>query len=194
MTPDKNARLFVAAAVPLPLAHSVVRLVPGLAGEPVSQILRLIPIEQMHITFKFLGGVPPATIEPLTGVLAGACEGTMPFEVSVTGVGAFPSHSAPRVVWLGIARGVEPMLKLQARIDHAAAPFARHKEHRAFHPHITIGRARPGPKPAFKPLKKILDENHAVEFGGWLIDRILLMESQLSPRGAQYRVVKTIRL
>ena len=39
----------------------------------------------------------------------------MPFDLAVAGAGAFPERGAPRVLWAGIAAGIEGLTAVEQR-------------------------------------------------------------------------------
>src|SRR5439155_1359952 len=78
-----------------------------------------------------------AAIERIAGEIA-------PFPVTLGGVGGFPGPGAPRVVWVGVTEGAADLVALHARVEAALALVGIAPEGRAFHPHVTLGRARQG--------------------------------------------------
>lgn len=73
-----------------------------------------------------------------------AAEGSRPFDLTVTGLGAFPNPRQPRVIWVGLERdaGYEALTGLFEDLDAALTARGFPREERAFSPHITLARAR----------------------------------------------------
>lgn len=98
--------------------------------------LKLTEPEQCHLTLKFLGDIDAAVVESFARSLSEVR--IEPFELAFTTLGAFPSASRPRVIWLGLS---EPsaLARLAAAVDRATSAVALDKPFRA---HVTLGRAR----------------------------------------------------
>src|SRR5207244_12577246 len=82
-------RLFVAVEIP----HDV-RLAIGAAIEPFRKEFpkaRWVPIENWHVTLKFLGRTWPRLVEWVYEQVRGVAASHDGFRVRVSGLGAFPS-------------------------------------------------------------------------------------------------------
>lgn len=140
-----------------------------------------------HLTLKFLGPVAPDRLRRTWQAVEEALDGTCGFCVRFAGVGAFPSLRRPRVVWAGVAAGAAELQSLAERVERACVALGFPPEDRPFQPHLTLGRARrPAPLPA---LAAAIDRLREEDFGESWVDRVLLMKSQLTPRGAIYDVL-----
>lgn len=100
------------------------------------------PAERLHLTVKFLGEQHAELEARLIPALDAASAAYEPMRLELHGVGAFPSFTRARVIWAGI----EPSATLDALfhdLEDACAETGLPREHRAFSPHVTLGRARP---------------------------------------------------
>lgn len=179
-------RLFIA----VPVAPAVRAAIAALPREDTVSFRWVAP-EQYHITLKFLGDVDEADVTTVhEGVEEAVAAGPVrAFSLAAQGIGAFPNSRQPRVVWVGVAGSLTSMHNLQTRIENSLAARGFPRERRPFRPHITIARARSdAPFPA--PLKP----HAAAEFGQWQVQRIHVMESQLSPSGPRYTIRGKIAL
>ncbi len=140
----------------------------------------------MHLTLKFLGPVDEARAARIGQVLAAVASRYRPFQLRFEGTGAFPDERRPRVLWAGCAAGPE-LAALQEEIDRALEAEGFEREARAFTPHLTLGRVK-GPARMDRVLAEITRHRQDV-FGSMTVDRIILFESRLLPRGAEYRAV-----
>ena len=95
---------------------------------------RWVDPRDMHVTLRFLGETPEASLPEVTARLRAAAAASAPFELVYGGVDAFDSLDDPRVVWVGLDEGYDPMLKL--------AELLGRDEPRPFSPHLTMGRRR----------------------------------------------------
>jgi 2'-5' RNA ligase len=183
-------RLFAAITVP---ARERKRLYTASAplreaGLPV----RWVEVEALHLTLKFLGEVPKDRVDRVRAALATVATKSKPFEVKLGGFGAFPSLRKPRVIWAGAYASPElRCLKHDLEWEFAALGYAR--EARAFHPHLTLGRARPEAAAGdFRDLEELVEP---LKYEGALtVHSVVLLRSTLGPLGASYDTIDTVRL
>jgi 2'-5' RNA ligase len=149
-----------------------------------------VAADNVHVTLRFLGGVEAGRLDAVIDALAGALAGQPAFDLAITGLGAFPSTTRPRVLWAGIGEGAEAAARLAARIDAALVPLGFEPETRPFSAHVTLGRVRVPRRDAR------LAETLAAEtaFGRQRVERVSLMRSDLSPRGARYTELTALPL
>ena len=63
-----------------------------------------IPPEKMHLTVRFIGHVDDSRVAAVLHALEGPLP-IAPFQVVLSVAGVFPQSGAPRVAWIGFARG-----------------------------------------------------------------------------------------
>ncbi len=153
--------------------------------------LKIVKPELMHITLKFLGDVEESLVGDVLLRISKATEGVGPFNINLSGMGAFPSMSDIRIVWVGIENG-KPLQAIGAKLDDSMNDLGFDRERKAFVPHLTLARTRSGRNIA--NVQEILKTRAASDFGEYLIDRILLKKSVLSPHGPTYSTVGEHRL
>lgn len=140
--------------------------------------------ENLHVTLKFLGSVEEERLPAVGGTLAAVASAVRGFELAIAGLGAFPTVTRPRVVWAGLTAGAEPLASLAAAVEVALEPLGFAREERPFVGHVTLGRVR---EPRRDPgLTRALTAAPGRSFGRMAVDRLTLMRSDLSPRGARY--------
>lgn len=131
-----SQRLFLA----LPLPEPVRRLL-GELPEPASAV-RWTPVEQRHITLRFIGDLgrdeTGRLVERLRRVVVQS------FVLPVQGVGAFPLKGHPRVLWVGVGSGHPRLHQLRQRVDDTVLMAGVPMDVSTFHPHVTLGRCREG--------------------------------------------------
>jgi 2'-5' RNA ligase len=179
-------RSFIAVAVPPEAAGKLRAAQERLrAAEPD---LKWVAADTFHITLKFLGPVAQDRLEQTWQSVCEALNGANAFTMRFRGVGAFPNQRRPRVVWVGVTEGAEQLVRLAERVVEACQRHGFEPENRPFQAHLTVGRARePKPNPA---LADAMAELVEAELGEVRVDRVLLMKSQLTPRGAIYDVLE----
>jgi 2'-5' RNA ligase len=141
--------------------------------------------ENLHLTLRFLGGLDAPAIAAAGEALAVAAGGIAPFELHLGGLGGFPAPRTPRVVWAGVVAGAEALGRLHAAVERELAARGIPPEGRAYHGHVTLARAR-DPRGG-RSLGAALGGTAA--FGGFTVERLHLMRSELDPRGARYSVL-----
>jgi RNA 2',3'-cyclic 3'-phosphodiesterase len=144
--------------------------------------LRLIDPQQVHLTLAFLGNVAPPLVEPLTALMTQPVVSTAPFRIGIGGLGVFPPHGAPRILWLGLTAGMTQLNELHREITARVATLRIPLEDRAFRPHLTIGRwrdARPSDRPP-------AGHGTPARVAEMTVDRVTLFESRLSSQGASH--------
>src|SRR5262249_15377007 len=101
---------------------------------------RWVRPEGMHITLKFLGEISPDQKESVEAVLGRIR--SVPFDLTVSDLGFFPSERRPRVFWVGI-EAPQALSLLASAIDDALLPLGFDQEKREFTPHLTLARLDP---------------------------------------------------
>lgn len=184
-------RLFVAAEVPAELRLRLAAVQADLKDLPLR--VRWVRKEAMHLTFAFLGELPPARLEPIEQALGRPeADPVGPFRLTVRGLGTFPAGGRPRVIWAGIGGDLGAARRLKAALDAALLPLGFPAEEREFRPHLTLGRVVESRGPgAWRP---ILDPLAATEFGSFDVGDFFLYESRLLPQGAQYSALRRFPL
>lgn len=107
--------------------------------------LRWTPPGNWHLTLRFLGDVPASRC----GEVADALKAIpfAPVTLAVGGAGVFPARGAPRVLWLGLARGARECAAMAGAVDAALVPLGFAPDARPFAPHLTLARLREAHRP-----------------------------------------------
>ena len=144
---------------------------------PVDGEIRWVRPANVHLTLKFLGDVAEADLSRVAEVLEKVRERHEPFEVALSGFGAFPSARRARIFWAGIGEGSERLRALARDVDVSLEPLGFEREARPYTPHLTLGRARGRPAS--------LDATEASVAGShFRVSSMELMKSVLSGAGA----------
>jgi 2'-5' RNA ligase len=130
-------RLFTAIEMPNDLTEALHAFVSGL--RPTAKI-SWSPVENLHITTKFIGEWPEPRLDEVKRALTSAPM-PGPFEVAVKGLGWFPSAHRPRVFWAGVDGG-EGLRLLARATEDAVAELGVPVEKRDYSPHLTLARIR----------------------------------------------------
>jgi 2'-5' RNA ligase len=177
-----EVRCFIAVGLPDGLRGEIDRQTGRL--RKLDADVRWVPLENLHLTLKFLGNTPEKVIPEIEIRLQEVVGSVRGFEISFSGVGVFPSPRRPRVVWIGISEGAEAMRVLQGAVEEAVSELGFEPEKRGFSPHLTLGRLRS--QRGSGAVLKELDALKGADFGTMAVRGVSLLKSELSPSGAKY--------
>ena len=151
--------------------------------------IKWIPPENIHLTLSFLGNISnkdlPHLIQSVEKKIT--CND---FQLTISGTGIFPSSKSPKVLWLGISKGIDELSSLQSQVEKSIRKFIENHQEIIFTPHITIARigrlhrkidALPFLNSVYSPIELY-------------VNFICLFESQLFPEGAKYTVLNAFPL
>jgi len=153
--------------------------------------VKFVAPESLHLTLKFLGEVDEGRIGEIHSAMQEGLEGIAPFRVALQGMGAFPSFSYVRVVWIGVEEGKEPLMEMQRRLDDELAPLGFKREKR-FEPHLTIGRLKSAKNK--EKLVEVLKRKADQPFGEFQTESVTLKKSTLTPKGPIYEKLREVML
>ncbi len=181
----KPLRTFIAADIPLPIQQAMQSHVDTLRLS-LGDLVRWVPVKNIHLTLKFLGAVSPASMELLTQMLRAEADSCPPFDISIGGLGSFPNPKRARVLWVGIQAPAE-LEALQRGVEAACVRLGYASDARPFSPHLTIGRVRERIAAADQQkIQKALEEITIDSLGAARVDSIHLYKSDLKSGGSLY--------
>ena len=146
--------------------------------------VRWVKPASIHLTLKFLGNISPAQVDEIAETAAQLVRDEPPLTLCAAGLGGFPSHRKPRVIWVGLQGEVERLAKIQAGLEKALEPLGFAREGRGFRPHLTIGRVKD--RHHLQSLIEAMSTLELPEFNSFDADEIILYKSDLRPTGAIY--------
>lgn len=148
--------------------------------------LKLVKLENIHLTLKFLGNTEENLVPKIVEVMEGSLTGLEPFTIHFLGTGAFPSLGHMKVVWVGVCN-VEKVVSIAGYLNDELARIGFRKEKREFSPHLTLGRVKGGRHK--ERLARVIRSWSEEDFGTLEVDGIRLKKSVLSPHGPIYSTV-----
>ena len=167
-------------------------------GQVQEQLKKLAPDvkwvarENLHVTLKFLGNVREDDVPAVCAAVDEAARAHSPFEMSISGLGAFPNPARARVVWTGIEAGYHQMRELAESVDANLVELGFEREKRPFKSHITIGRVK-----ASRFLGKLAEgigEVDASNLGAQRVTSVSVMQSELLRDGPVYSPMSVSKL
>jgi 2'-5' RNA ligase len=153
--------------------------------------IKFVEKENLHFNLKFFREIDEEKLEDFKKTIEYVCKQFEPFEIKISGVGAFPSKNYVRVIWLGVKDGYQTMISVAETIENALESMGFEKEEK-FVPHLTLGRVRSGRNK--NELLVLLKKLEDIEIGTMKIDKVVLFQSKLSPNGPTYEEVFNIKL
>jgi RNA 2',3'-cyclic 3'-phosphodiesterase len=183
-------RLFVAVNLPKKEKDRIYRAARPLRDRELP--VRWIQPDRYHVSLKFLGEVQESRLDEVEAALEKVTASTAAMNLEVSGFGAFPTIRRPSVLWVGIEPS--PALRcLKQDVEWALSTCGFERETRAFHPHITVGRADPEDGAgAFRGLDELAA---GLDYQGEIkVRKVDLMRSHLSKDGAHYSIFSSASL
>jgi 2'-5' RNA ligase len=133
-------RLFVGVPIPGEALAACAALLDGVRARHGGRGVRWVSTENLHLTLRFLGLLPPSRTGVLGQAVDEAARAMDPFEVVLAGAGAFPGDRRPRAIWLGIERGADDLGRISRALDVALLLTGMAADDRPFRPHLTVAR------------------------------------------------------
>jgi 2'-5' RNA ligase len=194
MSQNATQRLFVAIFPPAHIIAGLRAAVADLAKDIPTRAIRWTQPDQIHLTLHFLGAIAIGRIPEIQSALAAACQGHRPHHLRAAGLGCFPTRNRPQIIWAGLAGDLQALQHLKKSIDGHLLAYGCVGEDRPFHPHLTIGRAREMSAAGRCQVAEGLARQQDRGFGEWQVGSVELMQSVLSPQGAAYERLQSLRL
>src|SRR4051812_368331 len=129
-------RLFIALDIDDAIRERIALFMEGVT--PFAPSARWVAPESLHVTLKFIGEQPDASMAPIRLALQSVAASTM--EIHFRGYGFFPTAKSARVFWIGMDGGPQ-LTELASAIDDSTAALGIEKEDRRFSPHLTLARS-----------------------------------------------------
>jgi 2'-5' RNA ligase len=179
-------RLFTAILLPPEMLLRLERLLSALRPEA---LIKWSPLDNLHITIKFIGSWPENRLAELDAALA-AIGPRDPFELHIRDLGWYPDSRSPRVLWAGV--GNCPALSdLAAETETRLEALGIAKEDRTFDPHLTLGRIK-NPVPLNR-LRERVEELRPADLGTFRARSFSLFRSDPGSNASVYRSLRDYR-
>ncbi len=186
----QTTRTFIAVEVGSPARESILRLIKQLSTELDG--VRWTQPDQLHLTLKFLGDIDNRELPEICNQMRAACAGVEPFNVALTGLGAFPKNKPPRVLWVGIAEGGPQLSVLHERLELSLSQLGAPAEGRAYSPHLTLGRINRGADQVQIATRLAHDKD--TSFGQFDVSELLLIASVRERNRMSYETIDSVSL
>lgn len=173
-------RLFAAVSVPEEIAGKIYEY-----SKSVAEYFYAKPVipENMHITLKFFGD---KNTDNCLKIIENSVRNIKRFDVQVYGMDFFSYGKYAGVLWAGIKDESGSLKRIVLNIDDSKKDFI---------PHVTLARFKND-----SVENKVLS-NHLAdifvkekEFGGFTVEKAVLVESVLESGGSRYKIIKEFSL
>ncbi|MGC9976861.1 MAG: RNA 2',3'-cyclic phosphodiesterase [Syntrophales bacterium] len=183
MNDKKSIRSFLAIDPPQEIFNEIIKIQERLRKTLQGDIRWLRP-EGIHLTLKFFGYIHDSDVANISNVVKNSVANMKALLLNMRSLGAFPTVTRPRVLWLGIDGDTDAVINLQMRIDATLENCGFKKEDRPFKPHLTLARVKE-PK-GLIGLAEALKKNEDYDAGSFYVRGLTLFKSDLKPTGAVY--------
>jgi RNA 2',3'-cyclic 3'-phosphodiesterase len=178
-------RAFIAVELPIEIRQAACAATSKLRKE-IGELVRWVPLENMHLTLKFLGDVAPSNMDMLSQMLRAETELFNCFDLGLNGLGSFPSPKRPRVIYIGI-QAPAALESLYRGIESASRRLGYESEERGFSPHLTLGRVKQNVTATEQQvIRRALEQTKIDSLGTARVDSVQLFKSDLKPTGSVY--------
>lgn len=178
-------RTFIAVDIP-PAIQKTIQYKIEMLRKAIGNSIRWVPVQNIHLTLKFLGDVSQNDVDKLTQMLRTESDTLASFDITIGGLGSFPNSKRARVVFIRTQAPAE-LDALQRGIESATTRLGFEADTRPFSPHLTVGRVRDHiTAPEQEKIRKILEETKIDSVGTARVDSIHLYKSELKPGGSVY--------
>lgn len=176
----------------IPITQDVVSKIANVQKRLFSFDIKLVEKENLHFNLKFFRHIEEENIDQLKEIVKETCEKFEKFDINISGLDTFPSKNYIRIIWLGVKDGYNELVALVNMIEDGLETLGFEKEKQKFTPHLTLGRIRSGKNK--EKMKEVVKELENVEIGAMKLERVILFQSKLGPKGPIYEEVFSIDL
>jgi len=186
-----SKRVFIAVNAEVEPLRKVMDVQLSMRAVAKSRSLKVtwVPAANLHITLRFLGGVPLDVPEAVRRLLHERLVDRKPFSFGLAGAGAFPSVERPRVIWAGVDDTSGELARLAGDLEGWMRELGFAPEERAFRAHLTLGRVKEGASAA-----DVVTPHVHKSFGVSTVQEVVIYESKPQGQGVEYLALGRVRL
>jgi len=185
----KAIRTFFCIELSTGIRQAVARLAEAIQGA-VQMRASWVREPNCHVTVRFLGEIDAMSAIDLERVARSICSRIQPFDIVLGQLGAFPSIERPRVLWIG--DDAAPAFRgLSSSLDVGLRSLGFPRERNDAVAHVTLARIKGDVDPK---LADVVANSQPKEPLRVRAEQLVLMQSELTPRGAVYTPLFTTKL
>ena len=175
-------RLFLAIDIPSDIREGLTKIQNQLKALDLKA--SWVQPDNIHLTLKFLGNTEPGKIPQIVEIMNACVKSIVPFSLSITEIGAFPSLNRPQVLWVGLADLQRSLVSAQKNIDQNLSRLGYDADNKLFFPHLTLARIKSSK--GGQAINKNITNLPSEDKKPFSVKSIKLYKSELTPRGAIY--------
>jgi 2'-5' RNA ligase len=156
--------------------------------------VRWVRPDLVHVTLKFLGGVPMSKLPSVKLAMQEAVARHSPFGLEFDTIGTFGGREGLRLMWIGIAGDVLRLEALVKATNAALGVVGFEAERRPFRPHLTLGRINDDVSTRRRAEIEVAVGKTEVAEYAWRINNVSIVRSTLLAGGPRYDVLATFPL
>jgi len=157
--------------------------------------VRWVPAENIHITLKFFGDTPAERKAVIEDTMERVAARVQPFDLEIAGVKIVRRGRRPQMVWATVADSGGELRRLHGRTERLLEQGGFARERRPLSPHITLARVRDRVAPwEQQMLEEWALAQRDLAAVPLRVEDVVLMQSELKPRGAEYTVCRRFKL
>lgn len=151
--------------------------------------MKWVSRQNLHLTLKFCGEIPQTTLNEIKSSVKAALvsEFNTPLDLSIQELGTFGRPT--RVLFAQISGQIDVLERLNSVIENTCHDAGLPLERRRFTPHLTIARLSAGRNFSLGALPQ-----WSLNGSKWTADKVIFMQSRLTPYGAKYSPIDVIEL
>jgi 2'-5' RNA ligase len=174
-------RLFTGLAIAEPVIASLNEMLRQL--RPLARV-KWSPVENLHITTKFIGEWPESKLGELRNELS-AVDPPGPIDIEISGFDFYPNARRPKI-FVAKVHATTGLRELARRTEETLERLGCAREEREYSPHLTLARFGDADTRA---LRREIDELGQPQFGAWRADEFHLYRSQTGGSNSVYTIL-----
>lgn len=178
-------RVFIAINLPEELKKKLGEVILKLKKINPDYAIRWVKPENLHLTLHFFGDLDKKQIAQVEEGIEEITKQTTSFKMTTGEFGCFPNKKRPRVIFVKV-KDAKTAHILVGELEVMLQNLGYKVDTRPWQEHITLGR--------IKNYTKCKTDNIEIKPMAFNVESVELMESQLTPEGSVYSVIKSFPL
>ena len=179
-------RTFLALELPQTVRNKLSAHAELISGYDKLQQIRWLLQENYHLTLAFLGDVEYVLISSLQLKLEQNLRYNIAVPFRFSEITPLPFSGTPKIAAAMLVRSDE-LMQLQHNTAKCVRAFGISLERRRFKPHVTLGRLK------YRSRKSIVFKPQQIFLEG-VSEKVVILQSELTPKGAVYKSLGEISL
>ncbi len=180
-----SKRSFIAINLPTELKKKLGEIILKLKKINPDYAIKWVEPENLHLTLHFFGNLNDKQIAQVEEGIEEVAKHNASFQMSTGDFGCFPNEKTPRVIFIE-TKDTKAVRTLVGQLEVMLQNLGYKVDTKPWQAHITLGR--------IKNQTRCRTEGVKMESFTFDVKSVELMESQLTPEGSVYSVIKSFPL